>query len=127
MALDAELRQELCRYFGEEITIEDFREWLAPRAWNIHKRADTELAHLVQQIEAILSEFDHGDWTEGELRQQLAKLIEPVSIKTSVAPAPYVRASITTSTTINTRHFGNVQLIRSPKMSPEPAIQDALQ
>lgn len=128
MTLDAEIREELRRYWGEGITLAEFREWLAPRAWNIQKRADENVVRFVNQIEAIFSEFDHGDWTEEEVRQQLVKLTEIVNTGTWVSPIPGMRASITTGSTINTRHFGRVQLFQSPRIyGAEPAKQDMLQ
>lgn len=75
-ALDAEIRGRLARYLAGDLDLRAFRDWLVPFAWNIERRADAATAELVHEIDLVLAEFDHGDWTEEEVRQHLLPLIE---------------------------------------------------
>jgi len=42
-SLDREIREHLARYFAGEISLRQFEEWFAPRAWDIHQVADPYL------------------------------------------------------------------------------------
>jgi len=68
------IREHLARYITGEITIQQFREWFSPRAWNIHQHADTPTVQLAHEIDLLLAECDHGDWTEDELKQHFFPL-----------------------------------------------------
>lgn len=68
------IREQLARYITGEITLQQFREWFSPQAWNIHQRADVSTAQLVHEIDLVLAEHDHGDWTEEEVKQHFFPL-----------------------------------------------------
>ncbi len=76
-ALDEEIiREHVSRYLAGEIDLRAFRDWFVPFAWNIERRASTETAEVVHQIDLVLSEFEHGDWSEAEVRDHLAPLVQ---------------------------------------------------
>lgn len=61
MSLHDEIRNRISCYLAGGISLDEFREWLAPRAWNIHKREDEDTARTVYRIEAVLSECSYID------------------------------------------------------------------
>jgi hypothetical protein len=82
-ALVTQIRDRLARYLSAEITLHDFRQWLTAQAWNIDHRADAETADLVHEIELVLAEYDHGDWTKDEVISQLAPLVQHIQLSSA--------------------------------------------
>ncbi len=74
-SLDLEIREKLARYLGDEISLQEFRDWFLPQGWNVDRRAAASTAELAHEVELLLSEFDHGDWTESELRERFIPLL----------------------------------------------------
>jgi hypothetical protein len=75
MPLDLEIRSRLAEYLGGKAHLQDFRQWLVPQAWNVEKRADSATASLIREIDLLLAECDHGDWTEAELLEKLRPFV----------------------------------------------------
>jgi hypothetical protein len=127
MSLRSEVHEKIRTYLGGKVTLDEFRDWLAPRGWNVHKREDEDTVKLVNRIEGILSEFDHGDWSEEEVQQELTQASAALCVKTSAAPTPYVRTSTTWTTASvvspSNRSFGIVQLFKSPKLLSSSDIE----
>jgi hypothetical protein len=67
-----EIRDRLARYLDQSITLSAFSEWFTPATWEVETDIATE--KLIGDIQLLLAEFDHGDWTEDELRVEIAKL-----------------------------------------------------
>jgi hypothetical protein len=74
-ALDVEIRKQLTRYLAGELPIADFHAALTPLVWDIERRTDPATASLGREVELLLAEAEHGDWTEEELRQRLAPIV----------------------------------------------------
>lgn len=90
--LDLEIRSRLADYLGGKVGLQDFRQWLLPQAWNIERRADSATASLVREIELLLAETDHGDWTEAELIEKLSPFVTAYTFRIG---EPIVATSIT--------------------------------
>jgi len=75
MPLDLEIRSRLADYLGGKAPLQDFRQWLVPEAWNVEKRVDSATASLIREIDLLLAEADHGDWTEAELLEKLRPFV----------------------------------------------------
>jgi hypothetical protein len=73
--LDLEIRSRLSDYLGRKTRLKDFQQWFTPQAWNIEKRADAATASLVREIDLLLAEFAHGDWTEAEFVEKLRPFV----------------------------------------------------
>ena len=78
-ALDLEVRSHLADYLWGTMTLEAFRQWFGLQAWNIEKRAGSVTASLVREIELLLAEFDHGDWSEEEIKEMLRPFVTTYS------------------------------------------------
>src|SRR5437870_1018722 len=75
-AVELEIREQLARYLSGKIALQAFRDWFLPEAWNIDQRAGAASAGLAHEVELLLSEFEHGDWTEDELKRRFRSLLE---------------------------------------------------
>lgn len=79
-SFELDVRERLVHYLAGEAALAEFRAWFIEEAWNIDKRATAATARLVHQIELLLAEHEHGDWTEAELRRELAPLVTEYSL-----------------------------------------------
>lgn len=77
--LEQGVRQQVARYLNQESALRDLYEWLGPVAWNIEARASAEVSRLVREVELYLEEFQHGDWTEDELRGHLRGVLRVIA------------------------------------------------
>jgi hypothetical protein len=126
--LDLEIREQLARYIAGDISLGAFREWFSPRAWNIDQRADASTARVVHEIDLMLAEFDHGDWTEEEVKRLLNPLvIENTSIYFHAAPWVQVSTSsvLGSQPTDSTKYFGVRPLFQSPQIQlSQPTVTE---
>jgi len=70
--IELSLRRLATRYLAGEVQLAVVHAWIAAEAWNIEARADAGVAQLYHDVELLLAEHGHGDWTEGELKDHLA-------------------------------------------------------
>lgn len=80
--LGVEIRKQVVRYLANEIPVAVLQSSLAPLTWNIDQRTDPETAAIGHQLDLLLAEFSHGDWTEPELKEHLAPLVTSYAITT---------------------------------------------
>ncbi len=79
VTLDQEVRAWTSRFVSHDLSAESFAAWYAAMAW------DNE-DDLVSEIGLLLAERSSGHRTDGELRQELAKLVGmPVNLTGSLA------------------------------------------
>lgn len=74
--LATRVHKKLVEYLAGDITLSAFQDWLRPNLWEVGE-ADRSLKNLAYGIELCLSEFEHGDWTEPELREKLQSTEKP--------------------------------------------------
>jgi hypothetical protein len=75
--LDLQIRDQLVRYLGKEISLKEFRNWFDASTWDMERSgANRDAMELAGEIELRLSEFSNGHWTEEELRNKLMPLVE---------------------------------------------------
>jgi hypothetical protein len=78
-ALELAIREKLSDYLEGYISFAGFHDWFVPQGWNIQKRAGASTAELAHQLDLLLAEFGHGDWSEDELKAYFeALLMRPI-------------------------------------------------
>lgn len=70
-----EIREQLARYLVGEISLDEFRQWFVPAAWELEASDDVVANELSNQIFLSLAEYSNGDWTEAELNQLFRHLV----------------------------------------------------
>lgn len=117
--LDLEIREQLARYIAGDIRLGAFREWFSPQAWNIDQRADIPTARMVHEIDLVLAEFDHGDWTEEEVKRLFTSLLTENTL-IRLNESPWIQKSSTavagTRPADSTMYFGVPPLFQSPQI-----------
>lgn len=73
MRLANEIRREIARYVAGQSDVTDLWTWVQDNLWDVDNR-DPLSAPLAHEVELLLSETAHGDWTEAELRERLTPL-----------------------------------------------------
>jgi hypothetical protein len=77
MVSPAEIRQQLSRWIGGEISLRQFEDWFVPATWDAHSAEDKEVEALADEIELNLSEFSDSVLSEQELREELTRIADP--------------------------------------------------
>jgi hypothetical protein len=75
MIQEAEVRNRLAALANGQLSLVDFERWLGPASRNMHADSSPEAIDLVSSIHLLLSERDHGDLSNDELRQELLTLV----------------------------------------------------
>lgn len=71
----SDVRAHIAAYLAGECSLDEFCAWLVPATWSVDPAADQELQNIVGEVELRMAEFDHGDWSEEELRAHFARLV----------------------------------------------------
>lgn len=74
MDLASEIRHQATRFLDDEIAVAALWSWLEQHMWDIDNR-DPKTAPLAHEVELLLTETAHGDWTEDELRDKLREIL----------------------------------------------------
>ncbi len=86
-SIDLELRRHVARYAAGRISLAELRERIAPLIWSVEEYHDRSAEQLAHDLALYFAEFSHGDWTEDELRAELAALHAPPSEQTPIPPS----------------------------------------
>ncbi len=76
MASLEEISQHVSGFLANRVSLDEFEDWSASYAWNIHQRADKQTAARARLIQAILDAFEDDD-DEAGLRAELENAIHP--------------------------------------------------
>lgn len=68
----AEMCDGIRAYVAGETTLDTFVEFWHIGIWNLDEAVGPETQNLSYRVHLLLAEYSHGDWTEQELRGQLA-------------------------------------------------------
>ncbi len=77
MIQESDVRDKLAAVASHDLSLEDFVDWLESASWNMHADSSPEAIDLVSSIHLWLSEYDHRDVGEPELRRRLLSLVDP--------------------------------------------------
>jgi len=93
MIEEAQVRARLAALANGELSLEEFERWIVSESWNMHADSQPEAVELVSSIHLLLSEYDHGDLSEPELRAELASLVpESPVIRLQISAPGVIRA-----------------------------------
>ena len=67
---DLEIREQIHRYLNGEIDAPALEDWLENTSWDAVDAAGS----LGENVLRLLAEHANGDWTDGELREQLGSM-----------------------------------------------------
>jgi hypothetical protein len=74
MSLHKQIREHLLQLLSNEISLDEFDEWIAQNTWNIQRNPDLSAQRLAYAIELRLGEFDSGHLLEEQLRKELSNI-----------------------------------------------------
>lgn len=106
MISESETRERLARYLANEISLDEFEDWLVQASWDAHLDSEQPAQRLAYAIELKLAEFSSGHLREEELREELRLLAEERTVCLWGGPQPAVVTSTGTSTAFTFRAVG---------------------
>ena len=71
MIAEHQIRERLARYLRNEISLDQFEDWLVQRSWDMHLDSDAAAQKLASAIELRFAEHSSGHLDEVELRDEL--------------------------------------------------------
>jgi hypothetical protein len=75
MIAEHQIRQQLAKYLHEEMSLDQFEDWLAERSWNMHQDSDESAQKLAAAIELRLAEHSSGHLDDEHLREELLPFV----------------------------------------------------
>jgi hypothetical protein len=99
MIHERDVRANLASFLRNEISLENFADWIAANSWNMHKDSSPEAVDLVSSIELFLAERDDKTYTDQDFRRDLQTLLDniivcdPVNLAANRAPKQYFSAN----------------------------------
>ena len=84
--LEAAIRHQLGSYLSDRMSLDEFTAWLVGTTWNIESMGEPEASQLVYAIELALAEHTSGLLTLEELRAELRRLSQHVSLDLTPRP-----------------------------------------
>lgn len=71
MIAENSIREKLSRFLRNDISLDQFEDWLAQSSWNMHVDSDPSARKLASSIELRLAEHSSGHLDERALRDEL--------------------------------------------------------
>jgi hypothetical protein len=93
ISLDLEIRKRLGLYLNGSLSLQEFKDWFLPAAWDIVPGENHGLDDLIRELQLRLAEASSGHWTEKELRD----LFRPLATFFAMYPADSPRTIIQSS------------------------------
>jgi len=75
MIAEYQIRQWLARYLHDEVSLDQFEDWLVQRSWNMHQDSEQSAQKLASAIELRLAEHSSGHLDDNELRLELLPFV----------------------------------------------------
>lgn len=92
MIAENQIRQSLIRYLRNEISLDQFEDWLAQHSWNMHLDSDSASQKLAAAIELRLAEHSSDHLRECEMREELRALVNAYGTQLNFGTAVMVDA-----------------------------------
>jgi hypothetical protein len=77
MIQEQEVRDRLAAFLRNDISLEDFKSWLAAHSWNMHRDSPAAARELVGRIDLLLAEHLSGYRSEAEVRSLFQRWARP--------------------------------------------------
>ena len=72
--------EQLSRYLGNQISLDEFEDWFVQASWNAHRESDPVAFKLSSVIELKLAEHSSGHLSEPNLKEELSALTQPLVV-----------------------------------------------
>ena len=69
--------EQLSRYLGNQISLDEFEDWFVQSSWNAHRESEPVAFKLVSAIELKLAEHSSGHLSELDLKEEIRALTQP--------------------------------------------------
>lgn len=113
MITETEIREKLTALLDDDLSLEDFEDWLVGQSHNMHLDSGSDAQELVEAIMLPLFEYSSGDLLYEELRQELSSVLSKAAgnIETTARLSP--DAAIDSSPIVITKQSSQTRRFRS--------------
>ncbi|MGB8989947.1 MAG: hypothetical protein WCC37_25345 [Candidatus Sulfotelmatobacter sp.] len=121
MIAENQIREKLGRYLRQELSLDQFEDWIAQQSWNMHKDSSESAQKLASAIELRLAEHSNGHLDEPILREELRQFANPPVVRISFGEA--ARQSLVVAEQSNYVTMSATPLVFSftSRVAPPPA------
>ena len=81
--VELELRLLVGRYLSGSLEARNLYDWVVRVSWEVHDNVSG--MELLRDVELFLEEFQHGDWSEEELKSHLRGVLKIVGLEASLS------------------------------------------
>jgi len=74
--LRIQILKELRNCADQSLSLDAFREWFVPLSMDIEQSGQPEAIELAHHVDGILAEASSAQWTDEDLRQEMAELVQ---------------------------------------------------
>ena len=76
MLNESQIREQLADYLADELSYQEFEDWLIQSSWNMHQDSSRDTQELVSDINLLIYEYLDGHIDEEKLRVALRPFVE---------------------------------------------------
>lgn len=88
MISEFSIKEKVSAFLRDEISLEDFQNWLLPAAWNMFSDSSDAAINLASSIHLLLDERDDHILSDADLRESLFRLLDNVAYIIESTPNP---------------------------------------
>ncbi len=83
---EQEVRDKLSALVSNDLSLDDYEDWLVSKSWNMHRDSHPDAQRLVWSIESLLSENASNRLDDQQLRKRFKALLDNRVVTASIAP-----------------------------------------
>ena len=100
MIAESQIRSKLGRFLVNEITLDQFEDWLVQRSWNMQNDSSESAQRLASAIELRLAEYSSGHLEEQAMREELRPFVSNYVFRVSFGDAKQPTANEDSSSNV---------------------------
>ena len=77
MSVNEEIRHKLADVAANKLSVWDFKDWIEPHSWSMHRDLDKDSIRLIGSIQSAFDLYDYEGADESLLRRKLFALLKP--------------------------------------------------
>lgn len=103
MIAELEIRKQLVRFLSNDLSLDQFEDWLVEASWNMHSDPVESAQKLAAKIELRLAEHSSGHLDEATLRHELVPDVTDINVFLPCSPSFVVAGSSSVTVYVSTQ------------------------
>lgn len=102
MVEEKEVQDKLSEVVSDQLSLEQFENWLSSYSWNMHRDSSRDAVDLISSVHLLLSERDDQIFDEQSLKQEFLKLLNVRHFNIVIGTQPAAQMAYLTVRTVRT-------------------------